>query len=120
MLNGDVWCDIDPAALDLPAGALAHLVLVNNPPHHPDGDFRLVDGWLRADGSPRLTFSGIGVYDPALFDDCRPGAFPLGPLLREAIARGRVSGEYHRGPWTDVGTPQRLAELESSLPGGPA
>jgi MurNAc alpha-1-phosphate uridylyltransferase len=115
VINADVWTDVELGRLALPAGALAHLVLVDNPAHHPDGDFRLVSGRLQPDGGPKLTFSGIGVYAPALFDDCTPGAFPLAPLLREAIALDRVTGEQHRGRWIDVGTPQRLASLEALL-----
>jgi MurNAc alpha-1-phosphate uridylyltransferase len=119
VINGDVWTDIDLGRLALPAGALAHLVLVDNPAHHPAGDFRLAAGRLRPDGAPRLTFSGVGVYAPALFDDCAPGAFPLAPLLREAIARDRVTGEHHRGRWIDVGTPERLAGLEALIAADP-
>lgn len=115
VVNGDVWCDVDPARLGLETGLLAHLVLVDNPAHHPGGDFHLDQGRLFADRQPRLTFSGIGVYTPALFDGCEPGAFPLAPLLRDAMARGRVGGEHHRGRWIDVGTPERLAELDRSL-----
>ncbi len=115
VVNGDVWCDVDFSRLQLPAGRLAHLVLVSNPTHHPRGDFllrgeRVVD----ADGD-RLTYSGIGVYHPLLFAGCRPGAFPLAPLLRSAMADGRVSGMQHRGVWIDVGTPERLAELDARL-----
>lgn len=115
VLNADVWCDRDLATLALPAGMLAHLVLVDNPAHHPEGDFRLDAGRVHAAGAPRLTFSGIGVYDRALFAGCRDGAFPLAPLLRAAMTRHQVSGEHHRGRWVDVGTPQRLAALERLL-----
>jgi MurNAc alpha-1-phosphate uridylyltransferase len=91
--------------------------MVDNPPHHRAGDFRLAGGRLYAEGGPRLTFSGIGVYRAALFAGCEPGAFPLAPLLREAMREGRVSGERHGGHWVDVGTPQRLAEIEQTPPG---
>lgn len=117
VINADVWCDLDLARLSLPGGNLAHLVMVDNPVHHPRGDFHLADGRLSTDGEPCLTFSGIGVYSPALFADCRPGAFPLAPLLRAAMDRGRVSGEHHRGRWVDVGTPQRLSDLDRALGG---
>jgi MurNAc alpha-1-phosphate uridylyltransferase len=117
VVNGDVWSDFDPAGLALPANDLARLVMVDNPPHHPQGDFRLARGRVHADGEPRLTFAGIGAYSPALFDGCQPGAFPLAPLLRAAMAAGRVGGLHHRGRWVDVGTPQRLAELDLSLAG---
>jgi MurNAc alpha-1-phosphate uridylyltransferase len=89
--------------------------MVDNPGHHPEGDFHLAQGRLQQHGRPRLTFSGIGVYSPALFEGCRPGPFRLAPLLREAMDAGQVSGERHRGYWIDVGTPQRLTELERTL-----
>jgi MurNAc alpha-1-phosphate uridylyltransferase len=91
------------------------LVLVDNPHHHPDGDFHLAQGRLYGIGQPRLTFSGIGVYSPSLFAACQPGPFPLAPLLREAMRSGQVTGEHHQGYWIDVGTPNRLVELEHTL-----
>jgi MurNAc alpha-1-phosphate uridylyltransferase len=115
VVNGDVWSDIDYTRLALGAGDLAQLVMVDNPPHHPAGDFRLENGRLSDAGGPRLTFSGVGVYHPALFDGCLPGAFPLAPLLRAAMHEGRVGGQHHTGQWVDVGTPQRLAEIERTL-----
>lgn len=116
VVNGDIWCDVDFAALTLADGLLAHLLLVDNPDHNPDGDFRLdAGGRVHADGEPRLTFSGIGIYHPALFAGCTPGAFPLAPLLRRAMADGRVSGQRHPGPWVDVGTPERLLMLDKQL-----
>ncbi|RDH86665.1 MAG: mannose-1-phosphate guanylyltransferase [endosymbiont of Escarpia spicata] len=117
VVNGDVWCEIDFAGLVLPPGRLAHLVMVPNPSHHPAGDFSLEGDALVDVGSGRLTFSGIGLYAPALFTGCDSGAFPLGPLLRSAMAAGEVSGEAFFGRWSDVGTPQRLAALEQSLSG---
>jgi MurNAc alpha-1-phosphate uridylyltransferase len=115
VINGDIWSDLEPAGLHLRETDLAHLVLVDNPPHHPSGDFALTDGRVQTDGDRRLTFSGVGVYSPALFADCRPGAFPLAPLLRAAMAEGRVGGEHHAGRWLDIGTPERLAELDRLL-----
>jgi MurNAc alpha-1-phosphate uridylyltransferase len=115
VVNGDVWCDFDPAQLHVAEGFLAHLLMVDNPPHHPAGDFHLADGRLCADGDRRLTFSGIGVYRRELFDDCRPGAFPLAPLLRAAMTTGQVSGQHHHGQWLDIGTPQRLQALDRML-----
>ncbi len=116
VINGDVWCDLDLASLSLPEGDLAYLVLVDNPPHHPAGDFVLSDGRVRDAGAgPRLTFAGIGVYHPALFAGCRPDPFPLAPLLRQAMAAGRVSGTHCRGTWVDVGTPRRLHDLDRRL-----
>ena len=129
-VNGDVWCDADFATLPREPAGIAHLLLVDNPVHNPDGDFALdAQGQLHGAGDGRLTFSGIGVYRPALFDGWRdvigdaPGAdetpprFKLAPLLRAAMARGEVTGTHHHGRWTDVGTPQRLAELDAALAG---
>jgi MurNAc alpha-1-phosphate uridylyltransferase len=118
VVNGDVWSDYDYRRLPPAPRGLAHLVLVDNPPHHPDGDFALQDGRVVADGPVRLTFSGIGIYRPELFAGCRPGAFPLAPLLREAMAAGRVSGEHYRGDWRDIGTPERLRQLNDQLMAG--
>jgi len=115
VVNADVWCDVDPACLELPAGALANLLMVENPAHHPEGDFHLADGLLHVEGEPRLTYSGIGAYSPALFEPCQPGAFPLAPLLRETMRAGKVMGLQHQGCWSDVGTPRRLAELDRQL-----
>ncbi|MBI3044171.1 MAG: nucleotidyltransferase family protein [Betaproteobacteria bacterium] len=123
VVNSDIYCDFDFARLVSAAAMLdggtagAHLVLVDNPAHHPRGDFCLHDGRVSADGPrERLTFSGIGVYAPALFSGVARGTrCQLAALLRPAMAQGRVSGEHHCGLWRDIGTPQRLAELERGL-----
>jgi MurNAc alpha-1-phosphate uridylyltransferase len=117
VVNGDIWCDIDFSRLQLPVGMLAHLVLVPNPAHHPQGDFVLQDRRVFDIDGERLTFSGIGLYHSQLFDGCQPGAFPLAPLLRRAMDGGRVSGVRHRGYWVDVGTPERLMDLDRQLRG---
>ena len=122
-INGDIWCDWDPAraaglARNLDAArADAWLLLVDNPEHHPQGDFTLAgDGQVGTGTAGRLTFAGIGVYRPALFDGLAPGTpAPLAPLLREAMGRSAVLGAHHAGAWTDVGTPQRLAALDARL-----
>ena len=116
VVNGDVLTDIDFAPLlhDVAArldgvSRLAHLVLVDNPPHNPAGDFALENGRVR--DTRALTFSGIGVYHPALFagvDPNRPAK--LAPLLKAAMAAGQVSGEHHHGLWLDVGTAERLED----------
>jgi MurNAc alpha-1-phosphate uridylyltransferase len=111
VLNADIWTDFLFAGLPQQPDGLAHLVLVDNPVHHPDGDFVLSADRVQQGGGARLTFSGIGVYRPELFADCSPGAFPLAPLLRRAMGDGRVSGEHYRGGWFDIGTPQRLQEV---------
>jgi MurNAc alpha-1-phosphate uridylyltransferase len=115
LVNGDVWTDVPLDTLALPEGMLAHLVLVPNPEHHPQGDFALEYGRIAPDGGIRHTYTGVAVIAPALFDDCRPGRFPLAPLLAAAAARGRVSGQLHEGQWIDVGTPERLYALRSRL-----
>lgn len=121
VINGDVWTDYPLARLpDAPAG-LAHLVLVDNPPHHAEGDFALTAaGRVLEAGTPRLTFSGVSVLRPELFAGCAPGRFPLGPLLRRAMAADQVSGEHYRGDWRDIGTPRRLAALDRELRNQPS
>lgn len=116
VLNGDVWTDYPLQRLwQLPLAGLAHLVLVDNPPQHPHGDFALQDTQVHERGSSRLTFSGIGVYQAALFADCQVGRFSLVPLLRQAMAQQQVSGEHYRGEWHDVGTVERLQALHQRL-----
>lgn len=117
VVNGDIWCDYPFEILPTAPVGFAHLVLIDNPDFNPDGDFALRDGVVLSEGANRLTFSGIGVYCPALFNDTPDGSFPLAPLLRAAMAAGRVSGEHYRGRWIDVGTPQRLTELDRQLRG---
>ncbi|MDP2794453.1 MAG: nucleotidyltransferase family protein [Sulfurisoma sp.] len=118
VINGDIFCDWDfaRAPTALAAGDLAHLVLVPNPPQHAKGDFRFDNGRVDANGIPTHTFAGIGIYRPELFAGLirgQPAA--LAPLLREAMASGRVSGELHPGRWVDVGTPERLAALDREI-----
>jgi len=126
VVNGDVYCDYDftqlPALAAQMREDMAHLVLVNNPEHNLKGDFGLRDSRvLTLPTSPfpspeSLTFSGIGLYQPALFKTIPRGSkAPLAPLLREQIALGKVGGTHHRGTWVDVGTPQRLSELDTQL-----
>ncbi|MBH3446297.1 MULTISPECIES: N-acetylmuramate alpha-1-phosphate uridylyltransferase MurU [Pseudomonas] len=117
VVNGDIWTDYDFSVLHQPINGLAHLVLADNPPHHPKGDFTLIDGKVR-DGEPdaqTLTYSGIAVLHPQLFDGCSDGAFKLAPLLRNAMAKGEVTGERLKGHWVDVGTYERLAEAEALI-----
>jgi MurNAc alpha-1-phosphate uridylyltransferase len=117
-VNSDILCDFDFSTL---ASCklephLAHLVLVANPPHHREGDFALNGAQVAEAGHSKLTFSGIGLYRPELFASVRPGSkAQLATLLREAMARGLVSGEMHRGNWHDVGTPERLSVLNGSF-----
>jgi MurNAc alpha-1-phosphate uridylyltransferase len=128
VVNGDIYCEYDFSQLAEPMARLAaghdqaHLVLADNPPHHPQGDFVLDAGRVHGTDSPlsalrsRLTFSGIGVYHRALFAHTPAGEkAPLAPLLRRAIDAGRASGEHYAGRWEDVGTPARLNALDEEL-----
>lgn len=117
VVNGDIWTDYDFAALRRPLAGLAHLVLVPNPEHHPEGDFLLQDGQVQVPSTSvdTLTYSGIAVLHPQLFADSAAGAFKLAPLLRFAMRDGDVSGEQFDGHWIDVGTPERLAATETLL-----
>ena len=126
-VNGDIWTDYDFARLPGEPAGNAHLVLVDNPSQHRDGDFALEGDRIESTGAAKLTFAGIGVYRRGLFDDwhhiigdapgvdATPPRFKLAPLLGAAMTNGKVSGEHHRGAWTDVGTPARLAQLEFEL-----
>lgn len=127
LVNGDVWTDYDFARLPRDPDGLAHLVMVDRPPQATQGDFALdADGRVRSEGENRLTYAGIGVYRPQLLDGWRshttdagadesPPRFRLAPILRAYMAQGLITGEHHRGRWTDVGTPERLAGLEREL-----
>jgi len=115
VVNGDVWCDLAFNGLSRPAGSLAHLVLVENPAHHPEGDYGLDAGGHLLPLRSRLTYAGISVLDPRLFVGCTPGIFPLKPLLDDAMRAGKLTGQRHHGAWTDVGTPARLAGLDAEL-----
>lgn len=115
-VNADIFTDFDFSRLPGHLDSLAHLVLVDNPEHHPQGDFVLNDsGKVQAGENHRLTFSGIGVYSPALFRHLSPGVQALAPVLREAMARGEVTGEYYQGMWQDIGTPERLKLLNETM-----
>ncbi|ROS01543.1 MurNAc alpha-1-phosphate uridylyltransferase [Sinobacterium caligoides] len=118
VVNGDIWTDYSLSVISrrsLAEGELAHLVLVDNPVQHPLGDFRLADDGTIGNVGASLTFSGISILSPELFSGLSSTTGPLGPLLRKAIAEGRVSGERHGGRWYDIGTPQRLEELNRLL-----
>ncbi|MGY4490979.1 N-acetylmuramate alpha-1-phosphate uridylyltransferase MurU [Pseudomonas sp. TE3610] len=115
VVNGDIWTEYDFARLRQPLEGLAHLVLVDNPAHHPVGDFALHGSQVSEAGEARLTYSGISVLHPALFAGSTAGAFKLAPLLRDAMVAGKVSGEHFGGRWVDVGTHERLAEVEAQV-----
>ena len=112
VVNGDILTDFPFERLPPTLSGLAHLVLVDNPPHHPQGDFVLLGQRVLAEGPTPLTFSGVGIYAKELFKGCFPGKFPLAPLLRAAMVRGEVTGEYYAGDWWDIGTPERLGQLD--------
>ncbi|OEC55449.1 MULTISPECIES: N-acetylmuramate alpha-1-phosphate uridylyltransferase MurU [unclassified Aeromonas] len=115
VINGDTWLDLDYHTLvSQPLGNdLAHLWLVPNPPQHPSGDFALQGG--RVMDTPAFTFSGVGLYDPAAFAGLAGGARKLAPLLRDWMAQGRVGGSLLAGEWRDIGTVDRLHELDDQL-----
>ncbi|HHP5494380.1 TPA: N-acetylmuramate alpha-1-phosphate uridylyltransferase MurU [Aeromonas veronii] len=115
VINGDTWLDLDYHTLVSPplGDDLAHLWLVPNPPQHPSGDFALQEG--RVVDTPAFTFSGVGLYDPAAFAGLAGGARKLAPLLRDWMAQGRVGGSLLAGEWRDIGTVDRLRELDDQL-----
>lgn len=116
VVNSDVWTDFPYNLLRLPANRLAHVILVENPEHHPKGDFVLhSDGSINELGEDKKTYSGIGVFHPDLFSSLAPRFFPLAPILRSAMAGKNVSGEIYYGDWVDIGTPERLQALEEKL-----
>ncbi len=127
-ISGDIWCDANLAALPAEPTGLAHLLMVDNPPHHPDGDFALdAQGLCQLSGEPKLTFSGIGVFRRELLlgwnevvgdaagTVAMPPSFKLRQVLQPAITRQAVFGTRHDGLWTDVGTPARLARIDARL-----
>lgn len=120
VINGDIFIDELPTFPDLGMddplnGKLAHLWLVDNPEQHPNGDFPLRDGLVFSaplKNESALTFSGMGIYHPSLFEGTPDDGFPLAPLLREKMALKAVSGSHFTGYWCDVGTKERLLKLE--------
>lgn len=119
-MNADVWTDYSlKNLLDISLAnnsSLAHLVMTNNPPQHPGGDFYLCDGLVGDSGAgEKLTWTGIRIVDPAVFDGCTDGVFSIVPLLKRAMREGKVSGEYFGGRWFDIGTPERLQQINDLL-----
>ncbi len=116
VVNGDIATDFPYTELQKIKVDLAHIVLIDNPPHHPQGDFALNhSGKVTEDGHQRYTFSGIGLYHPSLFNNTPTGKSKLAPLLREAISAKKVTGQHYSGFWMDIGTPERLQELDVHL-----
>ncbi|WP_297790461.1 N-acetylmuramate alpha-1-phosphate uridylyltransferase MurU [uncultured Marinobacter sp.] len=120
VINGDIWCDFDLASLTPPGDADALLVLTDNPGHNPAGDFHLRDnGYVTSEGRDKLTFSGISLLHRRLFDGLPQGPRKLAPILRTAMSENRVRGMRHDGNWMDIGTPDRLRQLDNLLHSGP-
>ncbi len=116
VVNGDIWCDFDFSTLPtLNANTQAHLVLVNNPAHNPQGDFALQNTLIKNTGETMYTYSGIGIFSTTFFSAQKKGIAPLAPVIREKCEQNLVSGQYHSGRWTDVGTLERLQQLETEL-----
>ncbi len=116
IVNGDIWCDFDFSTLpELATEMQAHLVLVKNPPHNLKGDFALQDNKINNIGEAMYTYSGIAVFSAAFFSEQKKGITPLAPIIRKKCENDLVSGQYHAGQWTDVGTIERLQQLEEQL-----
>jgi len=114
VVNGDIWTNYPFARLRAVKCDWAHLVMIPNPPQHPQGDFVLLNARIRNEGASKLTFSGIGVYHPRLFNGCKAGKFSVVPLLRSAMDNHLVTGEKFEGCWEDIGTLERLESITRS------
>ena len=115
VVNGDIWTDYPFARLRTIKCDWAHLVMIPNPPQHPAGDFTLHNARIRNEGENKLTYSGIGVYHPRLFEGCTAGKFSVVPLLRSAMENHLVTGEIYGGGWEDIGMPDRLKSIRNLL-----
>ncbi len=112
--NADIFTDFDYCSLPVEPDFDAHLVLVNNPPHNLTGDFAFENGRITELGQKKLTYSGIGVFYPYFFENCKPVRTPLAPLLFQAAKEERLSGQHYSGLWNDIGTPARLKEINEN------
>ncbi len=115
VVNADIYTDMPLPPAGLAEADMGHLVLVPRPAHKERGDFDLVDGRVRDSDDAAYTFSGVAIYRPEFFEGCEPGRFPLAPMLRAAARAGHLAGSVYRGLWEDVGTPERLADLNRPL-----
>jgi len=117
-VNADIWTDFPFQNLLCESDGLsddsAHIILVDNPEHNSKGDFALRGGKVLNQGEPMLTFSGISVFTPEFFNECSSGCTPLAPMLRLAISQGQVTGSHYQGRWQDIGTPERLSDLQQN------
>lgn len=111
VVNADIFTDMSKPDLELGADALGHLVMVRTPSYREHGDFNLSGGIVRNGDDAALTFSGVAIYRPEFFGGCESGRFPLAPMLRKAADAGKLTGTLFEGPWADVGTRERLDEL---------
>lgn len=112
VISSDIITDFKLQKLTLPAGKLAHLILVDNPSFHPQGDFGLTNNLLNRITKPTFTFANMGIYDPAFFSNATPGYFPLSKLLFPAIDQGLISAEHYHGLWFNIGKPEDLEEAK--------
>lgn len=115
VINGDIWTDYPLQQLPHKIEGLAHLVLIDNPAHNPLGDFALEGHYIRMQGPQSLTLMGIYICHPKLFSDCQPGLFRIPPLFRKMMGQNLITGEHYTGKWIDVGSIERLKELENLL-----
>lgn len=116
VVNGDIKTDIDFTCIKALPNMLAHLVMVSNPNHNPNGDFFLNEKQLISfiDSSKKQTYSGIGIYNPKLFEHSQPGTFSVVPLLKDAMSQKMVSGQFYKGQWDDIGTIERLTAINAN------
>lgn len=115
VISADLWTQYPLEKLPKNLNNLAHIVLVDNPDHNPQGDFCLINGKVVADGANKLNFGGIGVYHPQLFAECKPGKFSYIPLLTNAMTKNLVSGEHYQGTWFNIGTVAQLQNLNAQI-----
>jgi len=118
VVNGDIWTDFPFEALHafkFDSAMLAHLIFVENPAHNPNGDFALEGDMVVNEGTNKLTYSGIGLYHPAMFAEFSVQRMALKPLLLDAISKKKLSGRKYSGQWSDIGTPERLAQLTETI-----
>ncbi len=115
LINGDVWTDFPLRSISLDQDADAHLVMVANPEHNPSGDFAVANSLVSYDAGPKYTFSGISLFRPQLFAGFQEDCFPLREVMRPAILSGRVTGAVYTGQWWDIGTVERLTQLNNKL-----
>lgn len=115
VVSGDIFTDFPLERLLIEPKGLGHLVLVDNPPHHPKGDYALVEEHILEDGDNLLNFAGIGVYRPELFADCPAGRFSLPLLFKKAFSQRLLTGEHYQGIWHNIGTAEQLQTVNELM-----